>query len=272
MTAPRIEIPLDAPAQSRGVGFFETLWVLEGRPVFARGHWQRLVASCRALEVPPPASESARKAIEAALAAAPRRREAAMRWSYLAVGRDLGSQRAWKFFAMVFPVPPESRRRRLGARAITLPRGWQRLTPKWKTIDYRASVAGVRRARRRGANEALFVDPRGRVLEGTASNVFLVAGRRLLTPPERAGILPGIVRGWVRTNARRAGLTLRETLFPAGRLREGAFLTASLTGLAPLVSLDGRRCLPPGPGFERLRDLYLADARREASRAKLGIR
>ena len=60
-----------------------------------------------------------------------------------------------------------------------------------KIANYLIAVLATREARRAGAVEALIVDSQGRVLEGTSSNVFAVAGGRLLTPPEELGILPG---------------------------------------------------------------------------------
>jgi D-alanine transaminase len=141
-------------------------------------------------------------------------------------------------------------------RAVLLPRGWERTTPRWKTIDYRASIAGARLARGKAAEEGIFLDPRGRVREGTASNVFLLSGRRAATAPISAALLPGVVRSWVLENASRAGLTVEERSFGAERLCRGGFFTSSLTGIAPIESLDGERCAPPPPALSRLRELY----------------
>ncbi len=184
-----------------------------------------------------------------------------MRWSYLAAGRDLDDPRSWRFFAMLFPIPPEIRRKRRGVRAILLPRNWERTTPRWKTIDYRASIAGGRLAKRLAAEEGIFLDSKGRVREGTAMNVFVISGNRVRTPPVSSGILPGVVRAWVIANAGRAGLSVEERAFSSSRLLGGAFLTSSLTGIAPLQTLDGKKCASPGPAFARLRALYLESVR-----------
>ena len=261
MKTPRVTLPIDAPALARGVGFFETLWVWERRVVFFDAHFARLRTSCAALGVPGPRASRVQAAARAALREAAAGREYGMRWSYLAVGKDLDSPRAWRFFAMIFPVPSEILRKRRGVRAVLLPRGWERTTPRWKTIDYRASIAGARLARHRAAEEGVFVDEKGRVREGTASNVFLLSGRRAATAPVSAALLPGVVRSWVIENAERAGMTVAERSFSADRLRGGGFFTSSLTGIAPIESLDGKRCAPPSPEFLALRELYLSEAR-----------
>jgi len=258
---PRVTLPIDAPALARGVGFFETLWVWERRTVFFEAHLARLRTSCAALGVPGPSPSRVRAAARAALREASAGAEYGMRWSYFAVGKDLDSPRSWRFFAMLFPVPAEILRKRLGVRAVLLPRGWERTTPRWKTIDYRASIAGARLARHRAAEEGVFIDEKGRVREGTASNVFLLSGTRAATAPVSAALLPGVVRSWVIDNAGRAGIRIAERSFSAERLRGGGFFTSSLTGVAPIESLDGERSAPPPAEFFSLRDLYLTEAR-----------
>ena len=60
-------------------------------------------------------------------------------------------------------------------------------------------------AERLGLTEIVFFDEKGRLTEGTISNVFLEIDGRLYTPPLSLGLLPGI---------------LRETLLETGRCRE----------------------------------------------------
>jgi branched-subunit amino acid aminotransferase/4-amino-4-deoxychorismate lyase len=221
VNTPTVTLPIDAPALARGVGFFETLWIWERRMIFFDAHLARLRTSCAALGVPGPSPPRVQAAARAALRESYAREEYGMRWSYLAVGKDLDSPRAWRFFAMTFPVPTEILRKRRGVRAVLLPRGWERTTPRWKTIDYRASIAGARLARHRAAEEGVFIDEKGLVREGTASNVFLLSGRRAATAPVSAALLPGVVRSWVIENASRVGMTVSERSFSAARLRVG---------------------------------------------------
>ncbi|RHW18732.1 aminodeoxychorismate synthase component I [Sphingomonas gilva] len=61
-----------------------------------------------------------------------------------------------------------------------------------KTAD-RAFYDEARRAS--GAFEVLFVRPDGRLTEGSFTNLFVARAGRLLTPPARLGLLPGILRG-----------------------------------------------------------------------------
>ncbi|HEX6642003.1 MAG TPA: aminotransferase class IV, partial [Thermoanaerobaculia bacterium] len=100
------------------------------------------------------------------------------------------------------------------------------------------------------ANEALFVDRDGRVLEGTATNAFALNGSTLITAAR--GILPGIVRASVLEHAGVLGLDVIERAPTVDELCDGGFLTSSLTLLAPLVEIDGRACRALGRAFAEL--------------------
>jgi branched-subunit amino acid aminotransferase/4-amino-4-deoxychorismate lyase len=67
-------------------------------------------------------------------------------------------------------------------------------------------VLAIREARKQGAYEALIVDGRGCVLEGTTSNVFLVKDGGLVTATEESGILSGITRAYLIRAAERLGI------------------------------------------------------------------
>jgi len=94
--------------------------------------------------------------------------------------------------------------------------------------------------------------------------VFLLSGRRAATAPISAALLPGVVRSWVLENSPRAGFSIEERSFAAERLCRGGFFTSSLTGVAPIESLDGKACAPPSPVLSELRKLY-----REAAEATI---
>lgn len=119
-------------------------------------------------------------------------------------------------------------------------------------------------AARAGADDALFLALDGRVCESTSANVFAVMGSRLATPPRSAGILVGTTRGWLLAQAPgqvpELGLAPEEAdLWPADLLAAAeAFLCSSVSGILPLVTLDGR---PIGTGRPGERTLLLRAAR-----------
>ena len=52
-------------------------------------------------------------------------------------------------------------------------------------------------AAERGGSEAIFANTAGNLCEGTGTNVFVVSGGQLLTPPLSAGCLAGVTRALV---------------------------------------------------------------------------
>ena len=112
----------------------------------------------------------------------------------------------------------------------------------------------------RASREAILLDQKGRLTEGTASNLFLVLRGRILTPPVPDGGLPGITREVVIELARSEGVAVEETPLPAGRVDEAeeVFLTNTSWEVLPVVSVDDRPVGDgvPGPVTRRLQGVY----------------
>lgn len=214
-------------------GLFETMLAIGGRVVQREEHFARLARSARELGLPAPDEVEFRSAIAGVLRSED---ELAVRCIY---END-------RFTATAGPIPPVTLRRRQGAHVVTLGRGVVRDQPSHKLTSYITSRPEIPD----GADEALFVDARGHVLEGTTTNVFAVAGETLITAGE--AILPGIVRAWVIEHA----AEVIERPPTIGELQAGSFLTSSLTLLAPIVTVDGRASEAQGSVFLELRQMY----------------
>jgi len=209
------------------IGLFETMLVANGRVVQLEEHYERMAISCIALGFPLP---DFRVSLDTT--------NEAMRCTYFP---DRPLQ------VTAFAIPAATRARREHGRAITLDPSWKRTLPEHKTTDYDVCTRALDHAVASGADEALFVTPEGNVLEGTATNVFAVRGTTLITAP--SGMLPGIVRGWVLAQ----GFTIEKRAPSVEEIRDGAFFTGSLTTIAPVRTIDGLPCAPPGAVFEELR-------------------
>lgn len=247
---------MSSPAVLHGIGLFETALVARGRVVQLAEHFRRMTASAIALGFPAPRPELFAEQMTRAAATVATAAEAAVRCLYLQSDAEL-----WVLHATAMPVSPITLQRRARGRAVTL-----RLTrslPAHKLTSYAACILGLRQAAAAGADEGLFTTEDGRILEGTATNVFALRDKTLITAAVADGILPGVVRAWTMGEAVRIGLTIEERPPAAAELREGGFLTGSLTMLAPLRLLDGSVCRPPGPVFEELAQAYRALAERD---------
>jgi len=137
--------------------------------------------------------------------------------------------------------------------------------PRVKSGNYLASVLAVGEARRRfggSTHEAIFCRPDGTITEGASSNVFLVKGGEVRTPPLEAGILSGITRALVLGLCGRYEIAVHEVSLHLRDLREAdeVFITSATRGVLPVVALDGNPVGDgqPGPVTERLASLYAA--------------
>ncbi|MGD9484228.1 aminodeoxychorismate lyase [Streptomyces sp. TRM70308] len=227
-----------------GDGVFETVKAVAGRPFALTRHLERLAASARGLGLPEPDADEVRRACSAVLEANPVEL-GRLRITYTGGPSPLGSDRGEAGPTLVVAVGSVARRPDSTA-VVTVP--WTRnergVLAGLKTTSYAENVVALAQARGRGASEALFGNSRGRLCEGTGSNVFVVLDGELHTPPPASGCLAGITRALV---VRWSGA--RETDLPMDVLdrAEEIFLTSSLRDVQAVRRVDGRD-LPAAPG------------------------
>jgi branched-subunit amino acid aminotransferase/4-amino-4-deoxychorismate lyase len=237
------QIDIDSPAVAHGLGLFETMLVSRGRVVLREEHLERMTNSAFALGLPAPDEDAFR-------AFASNEEEAAMRVLHVAA-----SPSEWTLSAQTIAIPPLTLARRMNATVITFDPSFTRALPEHKMTSYAPCVIGLRRAVMAGANEGLFVDREGHILEGTASNVFAVTRDSLITAP--SNVLPGIMRAWVLEQATQLGIAIEERAPSQDELRAGSFLTGSLTLMAAVRSIDDRPCREPGEIFDAINSRWL---------------
>ncbi|MFB9952682.1 D-amino-acid transaminase [Rhizobium puerariae] len=137
-----------------------------------------------------------------------------------------------------------------GIRVITVPENrWDRVDIK--TVGLLPNVLAKQQAREAGAQDAIFVDRDGIVMEGASSNVWIVTpGGELVTRPAEHGILKGITRTTLLDVAAKLGLRVAEREFKVGEMlaaREVFFTSA--TGICvPIVEIDGKPVANGHPG------------------------
>lgn len=93
-----------------------------------------------------------------------------------------------------------------------------------------------------GCDHALLVNEAGHVCDGWVHNVFAVRDGELYTPPLSAGILRGLTRATVIELAGELGIPVREENLMRTDLynADEAFITGTLQGVTPVVSVDRR--------------------------------
>src|SRR5262249_18618752 len=145
--------------------------------------------------------------------------------------------------------------------AVILPWRCHRLDPLAgiKTLAYAGALCGLEEARRHGADEGIWLNDRGHVIEACTANVFAVRGPSAVTPSPSDGARPGVTRGLAIEALRGLGVQVRVAKLRVIALRgaDEILLTSSLGGVRPLVRLDGRdlRGGKAGPLARRLAEL-----------------
>jgi branched-chain amino acid aminotransferase len=126
--------------------------------------------------------------------------------------------------------------------------------------QYVNSVRAVQEAMRRGFDEAIFLNQRGEVAEGSGENLFLVRDGLLVTNDVDAGVLLGITRASVIELAGRLGIPTRVAPITVEDLRSAdeLFFTGTAVEVTPIKEVDGQPVTDgrPGPITTRLQKAF----------------
>ena len=244
------EGPLAVAPQDRGLnhglGVFETVLALDGFPVALELHLERMRRGARTLGLEPRwiDQETLGHAIEALL---PRcglhQGRARVRVSLTAGSGDLRALEAGRdsllwITAAAAGDPPAS----ISLVTATFPRNEASPLAGIKCLSYAENLIALDHAWHAGADECLFYNTRGEVCEATISNVFLVIGGEVVTPPLASGCLPGTMRERVIARCRELGIGVGERVLSEKDLlgAEEIFTTSAIRGVVPVSAIDGR--------------------------------
>jgi 4-amino-4-deoxychorismate lyase len=238
-------LPLGELSAQRGDGVFESLGVVDGHAQEVGPHLDRLAHSAHLLDLPAPNAAQWLAAI-ARVAAEAGPGESVIKL-ILSRGIEEGSSpTAWVTLAT---APENTRARTEGVRVVTLDRGYQLDVPgraPWlllgaKTLSYAVNMAAIREAKRRGADDAVFVTTDGYVLEAPTASVILRLGDRFVTPEPAVGILHGTTQRSLFAHLAQRGLSTvyEPVLLSDLRTADAAWLLSSVRLAAPISAVDG---------------------------------
>lgn len=233
-----------------GDSVFETIRTYDGQPFELEAHLSRLARSAElvAIELPVSLTQLGQEIISVVGQAG--NSESYIRLMITRGAGELGLAPELSLaplrVVLVMPLtPPPEKNYREGIDVISVQT--QRATDASDTAgakvgNYLASVLAMKQAALAGAKEALILDQAGRVVEGASSNIFLVKQGRLVTPPESAGILPGITRANLLLVAAREHISVE---FKEIELRDvlsadEVFISSSIREILPVVRVDGQ--------------------------------
>jgi branched-chain amino acid aminotransferase len=139
---------------------------------------------------------------------------------------------------------------------LDIERGARCCTSSWRRVEdtgipARAKITGIyansalakTEANLNGFDEAIMLDERGHVSEGSGENIFVVQDGRVITPPPSSNILVGITRDTVMSLVREElGLEVVERDIDRTELytSDECFMTGTAAHVTPVVELDHR--------------------------------
>ena len=134
------------------------------------------------------------------------------------------------------------------------------LDPKIHHNNLLTSILAKIEANVAGADDAVMLDNRGFIAETNATHLFMVLPGATLATPTTAACPEGITRATVLRLASSSGITCAEGDYTLPQLYNASevFVTGTMGGLAPVISVDGRAIGDgtPGPVTKQLTELY----------------
>jgi len=259
-------LPVGELSAQRGDGVFESLGVVDGHPQEVEPHLERLARSADLCDLHVPNLPQWREAIvTVAGVAGPGENVMKLLLSRGVEGTDAPT--AWITLA---DAPDNAAARTDGVRVATLDRGYALDVPArapWlllgaKTLSYATNMAAIREAKRRGADDAVFVSSDGFVLEAPTASVVLRVGERFITPAPSVGILHGTTQLSLFAHLEHRGFATEYATVSVAELAgaDAAWLLSSVRLAAPIAEVDGK-ALPVDRALTHEFNAYLLSPR-----------
>lgn len=251
-----------------GDGLFETMRAYNGEVFMLEEHIRRLYISLKVIKIKPPFSEKHLAGIVNKTISINKLLSAYVKVVVSRGTGPTGIDMPYKcrptvlVYAASFKAVDENIYKR--GIAVTLPsvqKNEMSFTARIKSLNYLDNILARDEVRRDGYFESVFLNTKGHVTETATTNIFIIKGPGIITPPPTAGLLSGITRDaviglikkYLNNKMTQADITLRG-LVSADEI----FLTNSTHELIPVIKV-GRYIIgngAPGPFYKFLHLLY----------------
>lgn len=241
-------------ASSRGLyfgdGFFESVRIFNGKAPFVKLHWHRVLRACKTLQIDIPESLTLQSFNQHMLALAKLNGEPNARVRFQGFRSGSGrytptdNQLAWSMLSQ----PMESAKYELNKKGLTVAVcNTHTINPapqsSFKSSNSIPYVLGSIYTQKHGLDDCFLLDSEGFLAEATGSNIFLVKGKRLLTPDLSNGGVAGVMRNVVAVEAQKLGFEVAEGLFRIEDVLEAdeCFLSNATRGLQWVAAVNKKR-------------------------------
>jgi branched-chain amino acid aminotransferase len=207
-----------------GNGVFETIKTVENKPWALSRHMRRAVASAQQLGLRIPAEDLVRNSVEDLLETH-QHANGLLRLSF-------GENGNWSAVHLAYePVNH-------GAKLLTYDKAIVVQGQPIKSYPYTHRLEILEAIKALGADEAIVCNDKGKICEGSVTNLLLRIDDKWVTPPISDGVLPGVMRALV---IEYCGISVRSIDRSEIQQVQSAFLLSSLRIAQPVASVDGRQ-------------------------------
>lgn len=221
----------------RGYAVFDFLRTENGIPFLFDEHFARLERSARTLGLKVPINKTKCFSVLKQLLKKNKLKDASFRLVLTGGptkdGVSLGKPSFFILVEDIYNLP--SKISTEGGKLITYEH--HRQFPEAKTTNYLTAISLQKEKKKAGAVEMLYLS-KGKVLEATTSNIFIIKANTLVTPKDN--VLLGTTRALVIKLAKKAGFSVEERDLFVGELVEAGevFITSTNKKITPIVAID----------------------------------
>lgn len=220
-----------------GDGVFETMISDNGSPFAFSRHMRRMKRACEKMGLRAPDADHVRQGCSEVLAKNDESSGSSKVRVTVTSGEGSGEQTV-----VISSGPLPEFEPIATVHSISYTRNERGLLAGIKSTSYAENAVALKFARSLGATEAIFGNCAGNLCEGASTNVFVVEGACVVTPPLSAGCLGGITRELVIELCQQYEIEFaeRDLSMSEFSLAKEAFLTSSLRDIQPIGRIDSR--------------------------------
>lgn len=243
-----------------GDSVYEVIRMVNGNPVFFHDHMERLNVSVKLRDKEMLADIPALRSAILSLMREERRKEANLKLVF----NYNGSTGNFLVY-YIEPIYPSPEQYKDGVKGILFHA--ERKNPESKVVNHKLRSEIDQRLILEGAYEAILVNEKNMITEGSRSNIFFLKDNSLVTAPDNL-ILSGITRKYILEicTLEKVNVELRCVATDEIAGFESVFMTGTSPMLLPFYRIDDRLFDVKLPLMKKLRELYMIRAEESINR------
>jgi len=237
-----------------GDSVYEVIRMVRGSPVFFYDHMERLESSTKLQKKIMLADSSALKKDIISLAKWDKKKQINLK---IVFNYNKGAENYLVYY--IEPIYPSVEQYRKGVKGILFYA--ERPNPASKVINHRLRSSIFHKLILEGAYEALLVNEKGLITEGSRTNIFFLKKNTLVTAPDNI-ILSGITRKHILEICRENNINVKMECVIADKMTgyDAVFMTGTSPLVLPFYSIDDKYFNVSIPLIGNLRKLYIEKA------------